>query len=110
MGPGPRRLGPTLITRSSPLLQAATQAVYAFYIIHQTVTIVTVYLLLPCSASYWVKLPIVIAATVLVTWASYEVIRHVGWLRPLFGLRRLDHPMAALSSGPANEVRRVWVA
>jgi peptidoglycan/LPS O-acetylase OafA/YrhL len=99
----------TLITRSSPPLRAANQAVYPFYILHQTVTIATVYLLLPWSASYWVKLPIVIAATFLVSWASYELIRRMCWMRPLFGLRRLDQPMAALPQhrGERSEPRAV---
>ena len=91
-----------LFTRPAPWLRAANQAVYPFYILHQTVTVAAVYLLLPWSASYWLKLPIVIAATFLVTWASYEVIRRVRWLRPLFGLRRLDHPMAAVAQQRAE--------
>ncbi len=76
-----------LFTRPAPWLRAANQAVYPFYILHQTVTVAAVYLLLPWSASPWRKLPIVIAATFLVSWAAYGVIRRVRWLRPLFGLR-----------------------
>jgi hypothetical protein len=81
-----------LFTRPSPWLRSANQAVYPLYILHQTVTVAVVYLLLPWSASYWLKLPLVVAATFLVSWAAYEVIRRPRWLRPLFGLRpqRLD--------------------
>jgi glucans biosynthesis protein C len=76
-----------LFTRPSARLSAANRAVYPFYIVHQTVTVVAVYLLLSWSASTWAKLPLVVAATFLVSWAVYELVRRVRWLRPLFGLR-----------------------
>jgi peptidoglycan/LPS O-acetylase OafA/YrhL len=76
-----------LFTRPSGGLRAANRAVYPFYILHQTVTVVAVYLLLAWAVSYWVKLPLVVAATFLVSGAAYEVIRRVRWSRPLFGLR-----------------------
>lgn len=75
------------VTRSSAWLRAANQAVYPLYILHQTVTVAAAYLLLPWSAPWWVKLPLVIAATFLVSWSAYEGIRRARWLRPLFGLR-----------------------
>jgi hypothetical protein len=81
-----------LFTRPAAWLRAANQAVYPFYILHQTVTVAAAYVLLPWPASAWVKLPVVIAATFLGSWASYEVIRRVNWLRPLFGLRPQHAP------------------
>lgn len=74
-------------TRPSAWLRAANQAVYPLYILHQTVTVTAVYLLLPWPVPYWVKLPVVVSATFLVSWALYQIIRHTRWLRPLFGLR-----------------------
>lgn len=76
-----------LFTRPAAWLHAANRAVYPFYIVHQTITVAAVYVLLPWSASPWAKLPVVIAATFLLSGAAYEVIRRVRWLRPLFGLR-----------------------
>lgn len=75
-------------------LRAANRAVYPFYILHQTVTVVATYLLLSWPVTYWLKLPLVVAATFLVSWGAYRVIRRVRWLRPLFGLRPRDegHP------------------
>jgi glucans biosynthesis protein C len=55
------------VTRPSAWLRAANQAVYPFYIVHQTVTVAAVYLLLPWSVTSWVKVPLVIAVTFLVS-------------------------------------------
>jgi hypothetical protein len=73
-------------------LRAANQAVYPVYILHQTVVVAAVYALLPWPVSYWLKLPLVVAATFLVSGATYEVIRRSRWLRPLFGLRPQASP------------------
>ncbi len=85
-----------LFTRPSSWLHAANQAVYPFYIFHQTVIVVAVYLLLPWSGSYWLKLALVVATTFLVSWAAYEVVRRPPWLRPLFGLRSRSRPPPVL--------------
>jgi glucan biosynthesis protein C len=87
-----------LVTRPAPWLRAANQAVYPFYILHQTVTVAAVYLLLGWRASTWLKLPVVVAATFLGSWAVYEGVRRVGWLRPLLGLRSTDAPRTAPAS------------
>jgi glucans biosynthesis protein C len=88
------------VTRPSAWLREANQAVYPFYILHQTVTVAAAYLLLPWSVTYWVKLPLVVAATFLASWAAYEVIRRTRWLRPLFGLRRQGHLPVVASARP----------
>lgn len=75
------------ITASSPLLRYATEAVYPFYIIHQTITVALVYALAPVSLGIWPKLAITAAGTFVGTWLLYEVIRRVPPLRPLFGLK-----------------------
>ncbi len=84
-------------------LRAANQAVYPFYILHQTVTVAAVYALLPWPARWWLKLPLVVAATLLGTWALYGVIRRSRWLRPLFGMRPAVAPRGreGLSNGGA---------
>jgi len=84
-----------VFTRPTAWLRAANRAVYPLYILHQTVTVAAVSLLLGWPASPWAKVPVVIAATFLVSWAAYEVIRRARWLRPLFGLRLRDGPPPA---------------
>jgi hypothetical protein len=89
-----------LFREPRPWLRAANRAVYPMYILHQTVTVLAAYLLLAWPVTYWVKLPLVVAATFLVSWGGYEVIRRVRWMRPLFGLRFSDRsaPPAQRSS------------
>jgi len=84
-------------------LRAANRAVYPFYILHQTVTVVAAYLLLSWSVTCWVKLPLVATATFLVSWGAYEIIKRVRWMRPLFGLRsRAEGEIAQLSLAPTS--------
>ena len=79
-------------------LDYANEGSYPFYILHQTVTVVAVYLLLGWSVRYWFKLPLVVAATFLVSGAVYELVRRVPWLRPLLGLRSREASRGATAS------------
>ncbi len=88
-------------TRPRRWLTEANRAVYPFYILHETVTVLAVYLLLPWPGTYWLKLPLVVAATFLVSWAVYELVRRVPWLRPLLGLRSREPARGAAATLPA---------
>ena len=89
-----------------PWLRAANRAVYPFYILHQTVTVLAAWLLLSWPVTYAVKLPLVVAATFLVSWGAYAVIRRVRWLRPLFGLRsRAPDEAEEAPLAPASQAR-----
>jgi glucans biosynthesis protein C len=72
---------------STPFLRYATEAVYPFYILHQTITVVLVYELAPVSLGIAPKIAIVAAGTFLGSWLGYELVRRVAPLRPLFGLK-----------------------
>lgn len=76
-----------LITAGSPALSYATEVVYPFYIVHQTITIALLYWLLPWHVGVWVKFPVIAAGTFLGSWVIVEFVRRVTPLRPLFGLR-----------------------
>lgn len=76
-----------LVHQSSPALRYATEAVYPFYIVHQTVLIAIGYYVIGWSAPWLLKFFIVAAGTFTGSWLIYEVIRRVQILRPLFGLR-----------------------
>lgn len=70
-----------------------TEAVFPFYIIHQTVIVVGEYLLLPWHLPALAEFAILVAATVAGCWLFYLGGREIGWLRPLIGLRpRLARP------------------
>jgi glucan biosynthesis protein C len=75
------------VTTPGRWLRYATEAVYPFYIVHQTVTVVVVYALLPWRAGVWPKLAIVAATTFAASWLTFEIVRRVTPLRPLFGLK-----------------------
>lgn len=64
-----------------------TEAVFPFYIIHQTVIVVAGWAILPLHLSALAEFAILVPVTVAGCWAFYLGGRNVGWLRPLIGLR-----------------------
>jgi surface polysaccharide O-acyltransferase-like enzyme len=73
-------------------LSYATEAVYPFYIVHQTITVAAVYVLLPRPWGAWPKFALVAAATFAGSWLCFELVRRVPPLRPLFGLKARAGP------------------
>lgn len=63
-----------------------TEAVFPFYIVHQTAIVVMAHHLKPIGLAPAVEGPLLIAATFAVCFASFELVRRVAWARPLFGL------------------------
>ena len=64
-----------------------TEAVFPFYIIHQTIIVVVAYWLLLAGLPLALDFVIMVAATVAGCWAFYLGGRRIAWLRPLIGLR-----------------------
>jgi peptidoglycan/LPS O-acetylase OafA/YrhL len=76
------------MTRRPAALAYATEAVYPFYILHQTVTVIVAYHLAAVDLPVALKFALTAGATLFGTWLIYEaVIRRVDLLRPLFGLK-----------------------
>ncbi len=73
--------------RWRPLL---TEAVFPFYLVHQTIIVVVGYWLIPAGLAGGAEFAILVAATVLGSLAFYLIGRKVEPLRPLIGLRRLS--------------------
>ena len=79
--------GHRLLNRPSPLLSYATQAVYPWYILHQTVTIVIAANVARYSLGPVVEPTLVLGGTIAGCYLIYEfVIRRVRVLQPLFGV------------------------
>jgi hypothetical protein len=78
-----------------------TEAVFPFYLIHQTVIVLTEYWIRPLQLSPFVEFGVLVTATVAGCWAFYLVGRKVSWLRPLIGLRRVASPLTRVRSGVA---------
>ena len=78
----------TYLNRKSSLLRYCNEAVYPFYILHQTVTIILGCFLMNEAMSFGLKFTLMSVGTFLICWILYEfLIRRVYWLRPLFGLK-----------------------
>ncbi|MCH7860508.1 acyltransferase family protein [Sphingomonas sp. NPDC092331] len=63
-----------------------TEAVFPFYIIHQTAIVLGEYWLLPLHLHPAAEFAILVAGTWGACWAFYLAGREIGWLRPLIGL------------------------
>jgi glucans biosynthesis protein C len=66
-----------------------TEAVFPFYIIHQTIIVVLGWYLLRFALPLAAEFAALLTATIAGCWLFYLGGRRVGWLRPLIGLRPL---------------------
>lgn len=64
------------------------EAVFPFYIIHQTIIVVAGWYLLRAGVAALPSFAVLVAATALGCWLFYAIGRSIGWLRPLIGLQR----------------------
>ncbi len=72
--------------RPSRTLTYLTAAIFPYYILHQTVTLVVGYWFTVHEAPLAIEATTIIVATILGCVLGYEIIRRVAFLRPLFGL------------------------
>jgi surface polysaccharide O-acyltransferase-like enzyme len=87
------------LARRPAFLAEATEAVYPFYLIHQTVTVIAVWGLLKIGAPPVAGFIAAVVATFAGTWLIYAgLVRPWRWIRPLFGMK--PAPMAARRSLP----------
>ena len=70
-------------------------------LLHQTVIVVLAHNLKPLHIAPALEGPLLIAATFALCLLGYEVIRRIGWLRPLFGLKRESKPLPLPDARPA---------
>ncbi len=68
------------LDRPSKRLSYLSEAVYSYYIVHQTIIIAAGYELSQLALG-----PVVV--TTVGCFASYEMVRRIEWLRPFFGLK-----------------------
>jgi hypothetical protein len=80
----------------SPARRYLTDAVFPYYIVHQTAIILIAHELKPFDLPAGLEASIVIGGTVAACALTYEIVRRIGLLRPLFGLR------PALAEGAAQ--------
>jgi len=75
------------IKQDSAARRYLTDAIFPYYIVHQTAIIVIAHALRGSGLSAAQEAAIVIGGTVVSCAATYEIVRRVTWLRPLFGLK-----------------------
>ncbi|MEH6679868.1 MAG: acyltransferase family protein [Sediminicola sp.] len=80
------------LNKPSNILRYCNEAVYPFYILHQSVMMVSCYYLRDLPWSLFTKFMVMVPFTFLGSWAIYELlIRRWKWVRPLFGLKPKTH-------------------
>ena len=85
------------LNRDGPARRYFTEAIFPYYILHQTITVVAGQWLTGFALGFWVELGLLTAATLGGCAIGYELVRRVTVLRPVFGLK--------LSSRRAGRVR-----
>ena len=73
--------------RDGPVRRYLTDAIFPFYIAHQTIIVAVGYWLLPFEMGAGPEFAILLLATLAGCFATYEIGRRVRWLRPLIGLK-----------------------
>ncbi|WP_332770058.1 acyltransferase family protein [Phenylobacterium sp.] len=77
------------LTRGGPVLTYLTLGVFPFYIVHQTFIVVAGHYLARLGLNQALEAAILVAGTFAACFATYELVRRVNLLRPLFGLKPL---------------------
>lgn len=76
------------LNKESQVIKYRNKAVYPFYILHQTITIICGYYLMELPIHYSIKMLIMILATFFGSWFLYEfVILKLKKIQPLFGVK-----------------------
>jgi hypothetical protein len=75
------------LTAESAARKYLTDAIFPYYIVHQTAIIMIAHELRGRDVPAWLEASIVISGTLAVCVLTYEIVRRVALLRPLFGLR-----------------------
>jgi len=94
-----------LSRRDGPVRRYLVDAVFCWYIVHQTAIILAAHWLKPLALPAGQEAALVIVVTALSCAASYEIIRRISWLRPLFGIaadRRKRLPAPSLQPSSAS--------
>ena len=71
----------------SPALRYLREAVFPVYILHQTIIVILAHNAQPLGLRPLVEGPLLVLATFGLSFAGFELVRRVRWLRPLFGLK-----------------------
>jgi hypothetical protein len=92
--------GKVFLDRPFRWLPYCTEAVYPWYMLHQSLIILLVFWLKPMSLGPWLEPALVVSGTVAGCYVLHEfMIRRVAFIRPLFGLKAVKPLPAAAVVG-----------
>jgi hypothetical protein len=77
------------LRRDNAARRYLADAIFPFYIIHQTTIVIAAFYLNEQCLPLWVEVPLLVGITAASCWLGYEIVRRVGFLCPLFGLKPL---------------------
>jgi hypothetical protein len=93
------------LNRTGPALRYLTDAVFPYYILHQTLIVcIGVW---AAGLPLWAEAPTVILGTLLGCIVGYELIRRIGVIRPLFGLQLRSRPGTGVRTMPVPTVAQI---
>ena len=89
-----------------PVRRYLTDAVFPYYIAHQTIIVLAAYWLKPLHLGAGVEFLVLLLTTITGCALAHEMARRSGWARPLFGLKPLaQHSTSSRSASPGPECR-----
>jgi glucan biosynthesis protein C len=83
-------LGYRYLNRPHPALRYLSQAAYPVYILHMFFLYLASFVLFTTQISAWWAFALVMILTFVGCYATFEIIRRINWLRPLFGLKLMS--------------------
>lgn len=89
------------LTGDGPVRRYLTEAVFPYYILHQTITVVAGYALSGLGLNVWVEFALLVAVTAGGCAIGFEIVRRIPCLRPVMGLKLTK--MQSISSRPLAE-------
>ena len=92
------------LTRGGPVLTYLTLGVFPFYIIHQTFIVAAGHHLAKLGLPQGLEALILVAGTFACCFATYEIVRRVAVLRPLFGLKAASPSGGTAALGVRPEI------
>jgi glucan biosynthesis protein C len=75
------------LRHDSSVRRYLTDAIFPFYIIHQTAIVIAGFYLDRIGLPLWFEASLLISITFASCWLGFEIARRIAFLRPLFGLK-----------------------
>ena len=76
-----------LLTGDGPVRRYLTEAIFPYYILHQTITVVAGYALSGLGLGVWTEFVLLVVITAGGCAVGFEIIRRIPFLRPVMGLK-----------------------